>query len=131
MRGSTFFYALFAGLLFLTFALGIDNFPLMVALLMLANTFFGFVMPAAMVLALEDHGPIAGAAASLGGTLQMLLATLAMAIGGILFDGTPLPMLSIIAVCAIGTFVLSMLTVRVRRAAPTKGIETAQEAAAE
>ncbi len=131
MRGSTFFYALFAGLLFLTFALGIDNFPLMVALLMLANTFFGFVMPAAMVLALEDHGPIAGAAASLGGTLQMLLATLAMAIGGILFDGTPLPMLAIIAVCAIGTFVLSMLTVRVRRATPAKGIETAREAAAE
>lgn len=126
MRRSTFFYALFAVLLFLSFAFGIDSLPLMVVLLMLANTFFGFVMPAAMVLALEDHGPIAGSAASLGGTLQMLLATVAMAIGAALFDGTPLPMLAVIAICAIGTYVLSVLTVRIRRA-PVASADAAAE----
>ena len=69
-----------------------------------------------MVLALEEHGPIAGSAASLGGTLQMLLAAGCMAIGGAVFDGTPLPMLAMIAICAVGAFVLALLTVRNRAA---------------
>ena len=116
MRGATALYALFALMLFASFALGFGSFPLMVVLLVVSNTFFGFVMPSSMVLALEEHGPIAGAAASLGGTLQMLLATVCMAIGGALFDGTPMPMLTIIAVAATGTFVLAMVTVRAKRA---------------
>ena len=112
VRGATAGYALFALILFVVFALGLGSFPVLVILLIIANTFFGFVMPASMVLALEEHGPIAGSAASLGGTLQMLLATLCMAIGGVLFDDTPMPMLTIIAVCATGAFVLALLTVR-------------------
>jgi DHA1 family bicyclomycin/chloramphenicol resistance-like MFS transporter len=131
VRGATFFYALFAIALFLAFAFGLGSFPLMVALLILANLFFGFVMPSAMVLSLEEHGPIAGAAASLGGTMQMLLATLCMAISGLLFDGTPLPMLAIIATCAAGSFVLAMLTVRGRRKARTGAAPAPVEAPAE
>ena len=118
VRGATLGYAVFAMLLFGVFLAGLGSLPVMVALLIVANTFFGFVMPASMVLALEEHGPIAGAAASLGGTLQMVLATASMALGGVLFDGTPLPMLGIIAVCATGAFVLALLTVRSKRAAP-------------
>ncbi|MBU1174748.1 MAG: multidrug effflux MFS transporter [Alphaproteobacteria bacterium] len=129
MRTATFFYALFSGILFLSFAFGFGSFPLMVVLLILANTFFGFVMPASMVLALEEHGPIAGAAASLGGTLQMLLASLAMAIGGLAFDGTPLPMLAVIATCSAGTFILALVTVRGRRA--TTAAARSEEAPAE
>jgi MFS transporter, DHA1 family, multidrug resistance protein len=79
--------------------------------------FFGFFSPAAAVLALEEHGKIAGVAASLSGTLQMLFATLAMTIGGFLYDGTPVPMLTIIAVCALGAFLFALITVRGDRVA--------------
>ena len=131
VRGATLGYAVFAVLLFTIFAAGLGSFPVMVALLILANTFFGFVMPASMVLALEEHGPIAGSAASLGGTLQMVLATISMAIGGVLFDGTPLPMLGIIAFCASGAFVLALLTVRGKRNPAVADAAEVQEAAAE
>lgn len=131
VRGATFGYALFAVLLFAVFAFGLGSFPLMVVLLILANTFFGFVMPSSMVLALEEHGPIAGAAASLGGTMQMLLATACMAIGGAVFDGTPLPMLVVIAICASGSFVLALLTVRGRRKPGNGAAPEPVEAAAE
>ena len=126
VRGATLGYSVFALLLFGVFLAGLGSFPVMVAFLIVANTFFGFVMPASMVLALEEHGPIAGAAASLGGTLQMVLATVSMALGGALFDGTPLPMLGIMAVCATGTFLLALLTVRRKRAVPLTDVQPQQ-----
>lgn len=131
IRWATFGYALFASLLFGAFILGLGSFPVMVVLLIFANTFFGFVMPSSMVLALEEHGPIAGAAASLGGTMQMLLATVCMAIGSMVFNGTPVPMLAVIAICAIGTFVLALATVRGRRAERNEAASRSAEAAAE
>lgn len=116
IRGATLGYSMTALVLLALFATGLGSFPLLVGMLIFANLFMGLIMPSSMVLALEEHGPIAGAAASLGGTLQMLVATGAMVLGGIVFDGTPLPMLVIIAACASGTFFLAMLTVRGRAA---------------
>lgn len=118
VRGATLCYALSAIVLLAVFVMGLGSFFFLVAMLMLANMFMGFILPSAMVLSLEDHGPIAGAAASLGGTLQMIAATIAMIIGGLLFDDTPIPMLGIIAACAIGTFVLALMTVRNKQAQP-------------
>lgn len=118
VRGATFCYAVAALILFGGFMVGVGSLAFMIGMLIIANMFMGFIMPSAMVLSLEDHGPIAGAAASLGGTLQMLVATIAMVLGGLLFDGTPIPMLAIVAICASGTFVLALLTVRAKQAQP-------------
>jgi hypothetical protein len=57
-----------------------------------------------MVLALEEHGPIAGIALALGGTLQMVT-------GGIMIvsavsDGTARPVVTTVALCAIGAALL-------------------------
>jgi len=112
MRGATFAYAAITLAMLGLFLAGVGSLPLMIGMLLVANLFFGFIMPSAMVLALEDHGPIAGAAASLGGTLQMVLATICMGLGSLFFDGTPIPMLAIIAACGSGGFVLALLTVR-------------------
>ena len=77
--------------------------------LFIANAFLGLVIPTVMVLALEEHGDIAGLASSLGGTLQMLAGGLMIAATAPFFDGTALPMLGAIAVCATIALALSRL----------------------
>jgi DHA1 family bicyclomycin/chloramphenicol resistance-like MFS transporter len=72
----------------------------------------GLVIPATMVLALEEHGPIAGMASALGGTLQMVAGGIMIVIVSQVFDGTPRPMIAIIALCAIAALVLSTVTLR-------------------
>jgi DHA1 family bicyclomycin/chloramphenicol resistance-like MFS transporter len=84
------------------------------------NACLGLVMPATFVMALEEHGEIAGLASSLGGTLQMVTGAVLVAVSAPFFDGTPLPMVATIWVCAIlafsvGQWVLS----RAPRPAPT------------
>ena len=52
----------------------------------------GMVIPTTSVLALEEHGAIAGTASALLGTLQMLSGAVMMGVVGLFADGTPLPM---------------------------------------
>ena len=91
---------------------GVDSLPALMALLFLSFAFLGLVIPTAMILALEEHGEIAGIASALGGTLQMVLGALAIAVVSALFDGTPLPMVATIGVCAVVALVLSRTTLR-------------------
>ena len=63
-----------------------------------------------MVLALEEHGPIAGMASALGGTLQMVTGGLVIVVVSFFFDGTALPMVATIALCAVGAFILTLVT---------------------
>jgi DHA1 family bicyclomycin/chloramphenicol resistance-like MFS transporter len=65
-----------------------------------------------MVLSLEEHGPIAGTAAALGGTLQMMLGAIAIAVVSLVFDGTPLMLTAAIALCSLVAAGLSLLTLR-------------------
>ncbi|MDM8165257.1 multidrug effflux MFS transporter [Roseovarius sp.] len=83
--------------------------PLVVAGLFCANACLGVVIPTSMVLALDDHGDIAGLASSLGGTLQMLAGGLMIVAAGPFFDGTALPMLAAIALCGVIATALTML----------------------
>ncbi|TAG08817.1 MAG: Bcr/CflA family efflux MFS transporter, partial [Rhodobacterales bacterium] len=53
-----------------------------------ANACLGLIIPTTMVMALDDHGDIAGLASSLGGTLQMLAGGLMIVAAGPFFDGT-------------------------------------------
>ena len=63
-----------------------------------------------MVLALDNHGDIAGLASSLGGTLQMVAGGMMIAVASPFFDGTATPMITAIALCGIAAFILSRLT---------------------
>ena len=77
----------------------------------------GVVIPTTMVLALDDHGPIAGMASALGGTLQMVTGGAMIVIMSFFFNGTPLPMVTVMTLCALGAFLLSMITLRAREPA--------------
>jgi len=84
----------------------------MMTSLFIGNMFLGVLMPSAQVQALEEHGEIAGLAASLGGTLQMLAAGLLVALAGPFLDGSVTPMLGAIALCGALVLVLSRLIPR-------------------
>ncbi len=78
-----------------------------IAGLFVANAFLGLVIPTTMVMALDEHGDIAGLASSLGGTMQMLAGGAMIAAAGPFFDGSATPMLGAIAMCGVLAFTLS------------------------
>lgn len=94
---------------------GLVNLYVLVAMLFCANAFLGVVIPTTMVLALEEHGDIAGLASSLGGMLQMLTGGLMVTLVGPFFDGTSLPMIAAIAVCGVMALVICLAMIRPQR----------------
>jgi DHA1 family bicyclomycin/chloramphenicol resistance-like MFS transporter len=111
-------FALFILVLFGVTLAGVDLLPVLMVLLFLGFTCLGLVIPATVVLALEEHGPIAGTASALMGTLQMVSGAAVVAVVSAVFDGTALPMVSAIAACSVGALVLARVTLRVRVPAP-------------
>lgn len=109
-------FAVFTVALFALALAGVVNLWLCMAGLFLANACLGLIIPTAMVMALDEHGDIAGLASSLGGTLQMLAGGLMIVAVGPFFDGTATPMLGAIALCGVLVLALSRL-VRSRQAA--------------
>ncbi|QDM23398.1 multidrug effflux MFS transporter [Tardiphaga sp. vice154] len=105
-------YAGFAVLLLVLTLLGYDSLRVLMPLLFTSFAFLGLVIPSTMVLALERHGPIAGIAAALGGTLQMVTGGAMIAVAGLFFNGTTLPMVATIAVAAVGALLVSLATLR-------------------
>jgi DHA1 family bicyclomycin/chloramphenicol resistance-like MFS transporter len=89
-----------------------ESLTALIATLFLTFAFLGLVIPTTMVLSLEEHGPIAGMASALGGTLQMGLGGLMIVLVSLFFDGTALPMVLTIASCALGALTLAWLTLR-------------------
>jgi DHA1 family bicyclomycin/chloramphenicol resistance-like MFS transporter len=87
--------------------LGVDRLAVMSIFLFVGYCFLGLVVPNVTVLSLEHHGPIAGTASALLGTLQMSIATGVMGLAGIFANGTPLPMIGGIALCALAAFGLA------------------------
>lgn len=84
---------------------------MIMAFLFIGNGFLGLVLPGTSVLALDDHGEIAGTAAALLGTLQLLVAAAAMALSSFIMNGNVLPMLIAIALCGLSAWVLTYLTI--------------------
>ncbi len=108
----------FTALLALVALSGLASLPVIIAGLFCANACLGVVIPTTMVLALEDHGEIAGLASSLGGTLQMLAGGIMIALSGLFFDGTATPMLLAIVACATVSLSLTIFVLgRDRRSA--------------
>jgi len=91
-------------LLLVLFLLGVDALPVLLALLFVGYGFLGLIIPTSAILALEDHGPIAGTASALMGTLQFATGAVVMAIVGLFVDGTGLPMVAGIAGSAAMTW---------------------------
>lgn len=91
---------------------GVDSLPVLAALLFVSFAFLGLVIPTAMILALEEHGTIAGIASALGGTLQMVLGAIAIAVVSALPGGSALSMVATIGACATVAFILSRTTLR-------------------
>jgi DHA1 family bicyclomycin/chloramphenicol resistance-like MFS transporter len=89
--------------------------PVLIALNFIASAFMGLVIPTVSVLALEKHGPIAGTASALLGTLQMLVGAVAMGVVGAFANGAPLPMVAGMAAGSLTSFALMGLTLRARR----------------
>jgi len=118
--------AVLAVLLALTLA-GVDSLPVLMVFLLVGFSFMGLVIPTTMVMALDDHGPIAGMAAALGGTLQMLTGGVLIAVASVAFNGSVLPMVAIMTACAWGALALAALTLRRRTGAeaPEEGVEPA------
>jgi DHA1 family bicyclomycin/chloramphenicol resistance-like MFS transporter len=113
-------YAVSACLLFTLVMLGLGTFPVLVGMLFVTYGCLGLVLPTAMVLALEDHGPIAGTAAALGGTLQMGVGALAMAVVGAVFSNSPVPLVSAIVICALVAVTVSFVALK----APLENLST-------
>ena len=105
-------YCFFGCLLFSLVMLGFDSFPMLVGLLLVTYAFLGLVLPTSLVLALEDHGPIAGTAASLGGTLQMVIGAICIAIVSAVFNNTPVPLAVAIAICGVIAATLSVFALK-------------------
>jgi MFS transporter, DHA1 family, multidrug resistance protein len=93
-------------------ASGFVSLALMSVTLFLGYGFLGLVIPTTSVLAMEEHGEIAGTASALMGTLHMVTGVIAMTISGIFATGEPLPMMTGIAVCAALALVLTLVTLR-------------------
>jgi DHA1 family bicyclomycin/chloramphenicol resistance-like MFS transporter len=124
MRAAVSGFALSMAAMAAIMSLGFDRLPVMATFLFIGYGFLGLVIPTTAVLALEDHGKIAGTASALMGTLQFVTAAVAMFIAGVFFDGTAVPMAAGIALCAVAAFVLTQLTIGRRR--PTE-VEAAAE----
>lgn len=91
-------------------ATGFSSLPVTIVLFFFGFSMLGLVIPPTMVLALRNHGQIAGLASSLGGTIQMVTAAIVIMAGEPFFDGTALPMVTAIALCSVIAFGLSRIT---------------------
>ncbi|AVP57506.1 multidrug effflux MFS transporter [Pulveribacter suum] len=93
--------------LLLYYLAGGDRLAVLLALYFIASAFMGLVIPTASVLALEEHGAIAGTASALMGTLQMLIGAAAMGLVGLFASDRPLPM---VIGMSTGAFIGVLLT---------------------
>ncbi|MEG0148513.1 MAG: multidrug effflux MFS transporter [Comamonas sp.] len=92
------------------YLLGGEELAVLIVLYFIASALMGLVIPTTSVLALEEHGAIAGTASALLGTLQMLSGAAAMQIVGHFSNGKPLPMVVGMAAGALVGVALTWIT---------------------
>jgi DHA1 family bicyclomycin/chloramphenicol resistance-like MFS transporter len=105
----------YAAVMAVAFALqlaGIDSLAVMLGLLFVGYGALGLVVPATMVLSMEEHGTIAGTASALGGTLHFVAGIAVMGLLAPFANGNPLPMLAGIAGSALLACALAWGTLR-------------------
>ena len=99
---------------------GGDQLGVLIGLYFIASALMGMVIPTTSVLALEQHGAIAGTASALLGTLQMLTGAVMMGVVGLFANGMPLPMVIGMSTGSLIAAGLTWLTLGGRRGEPTK-----------
>lgn len=92
------------------YLLGGEKLAVLIGLYFVASALMGLVIPTTSVLALEEHGAIAGTASALLGTLQMLTGAVAMQVVGVFSNGQPLPMVVGMAAGALTGVLLTWVT---------------------
>ncbi len=105
-------FALVLLVLLALFASGVDRLEVLAGLLFVSFGFLGMVLPTTTVLALEDHGAVAGTASALMGTLQFATGAGVMLLAGTFANGAPLPMVAAIAACGVLACGLAHATLR-------------------
>ena len=110
-------YAVVMALLLLTNLIGVDRLDVLIGMMLLGFGFLGLVVPATAVLALDEHGAIAGTASALMGTLQFVTGAAVMAIVGFFVDGSARPMVAGIAGCAVVALLIAQVTLGGQRPA--------------
>jgi DHA1 family bicyclomycin/chloramphenicol resistance-like MFS transporter len=98
--------------------IGIDNAFVLWGLLFVSFGCLGFVIPSTAVLALENHGPVAGTASALMGTLQLSTGAIMIVLVSALYTGTPLSMVGAIALCGWVALTLSLKALKPQRVYP-------------
>jgi DHA1 family bicyclomycin/chloramphenicol resistance-like MFS transporter len=96
--------------LFALYVAGLDSIFVLGGGMFIAFGFLGLVLPSTGVLAMEEQGEIAGAASSLMGTVQMIVAAGVMAIVSAFADGTAMPMVVAFALCALLAVAITRVT---------------------
>jgi DHA1 family bicyclomycin/chloramphenicol resistance-like MFS transporter len=105
-------YALVMAVAFALQLAGVDSLAVMLGLLFVGYGALGLVVPATMVLSMEEHGTIAGTASALGGTLHFVAGIAVMGLLAPFANGNPLPMLAGIAGSALLACALAWGTLR-------------------
>ncbi|WP_175958548.1 multidrug effflux MFS transporter [Burkholderia sp. BCC0405] len=104
-------------LILLTYYVAIgDRLWVLIGLYALASAFMGVVIPTTGVLALEQHGRIAGTASALLGTVQILTGAVAVAVMSRFASDSPLPMVAGMTACGLIGIGLSWITLGGRSA---------------
>ncbi|APW43475.1 multidrug effflux MFS transporter [Rhodoferax saidenbachensis] len=103
-------YALVMLFLLLQNLAGVDRLDVLIVTMLIGFGFLGLVVPATSVLALDNHGAIAGSASALMGTLQFLTGAVVMAITGQFVDGSARPMVVALTSCALIAWTITRLT---------------------
>ena len=107
MRGAAGLFAAATLLLFVLTLLGAAPLAVFITLLAIGNAGLGLIIPTSMVMALEDQGVHAGLASSIGGTFQMLLGGVLVALAGPILTDQPGPLAGMIAASALITLLLA------------------------
>jgi MFS transporter, DHA1 family, multidrug resistance protein len=128
VRGAVIVYATVMLALLALFASGVDSLYVMAAFLFVGYGCLGLVIPTTAVLALEEHGEIAGTASALMGTIQFVTGAVLMVFVGSFLNGTALPMVAGIAGCATVALVLAGTTLRTAEPGSTARATAASDA---
>ncbi|MBA4798434.1 MAG: hypothetical protein H2043_13630 [Rhizobiales bacterium] len=100
-----------AGLILLGLQLaGIASLVPVCVLLFIMVMGVGGIMPTCNILAMESHGAISGTAAALMCALGFGAGALCSFTIGVLDDGTALPMIGVMAACAVATAAIAIFT---------------------
>ena len=100
-------------LLLIVTATGFGGFPAMLVVLFCCIASTGLVGPNATAAAMAPYAQRAGSAAALLGASQFVLGAAAGSLVGLLHNGTAVPMAGVIALCAVGSYlILRLLALR-------------------